>query len=67
MLQNVADLIEVLNNRAEAGFIITPELVGGLSPYMCEHILRFGQFDAQHGRQITSITTKIGPHRHLTD
>ncbi len=44
MLQNVVDLTEVLNNMAEEGLTLTPELVGGLSPYMREHILRFGQW-----------------------
>ncbi|MGI9289534.1 MAG: transposase [Pseudomonadales bacterium] len=44
MLQNVVDLTEVLNSMAEDGITITPELLGGLSPYMREHILRFGQW-----------------------
>ncbi len=43
MLQNVVDLTEVLNTMAEEGFEITPELVAGLSPYIREHILRFGK------------------------
>jgi len=45
MLQNVADLTEVLNTMAEEGFKITPELIAGLSPYMCESILRFGKWN----------------------
>jgi len=43
MLQNVVDLTDVLNAMAEDGFTITPELVASLSPYMREHILRFGR------------------------
>lgn len=43
MLQNVVDLTDVLNAMAEDGFAITPELVASLSPYMREHILRFGR------------------------
>lgn len=43
MLQNVADLTDVLNAMAEDGFEITQELVASLSPYIREHILRFGR------------------------
>ncbi len=43
MLQNVVDLTDVLNTMAEDGFEITPELVASLSPYIREHILRFGR------------------------
>ena len=44
MLQNVADLTNVLNDMANEGFKITPELVSRLSPYMRENILRFGKW-----------------------
>ena len=44
MLQNVADLTNALNNMANESFKITPELVGTLSPYMRENILRFGKW-----------------------
>ncbi|MEN8237487.1 MAG: Tn3 family transposase [Pseudomonadota bacterium] len=44
MLQNVADLTDVLNDMANEGFKITPELISSLSPYMCENILRFGKW-----------------------
>jgi len=43
MLQNVVDLTEVLISMAKEGFTITPELVASLSPYMREHIMRFGR------------------------
>ncbi len=44
MLQNVADLTNILNDMANEGFKITPELVSSLSPYMRENILRFGKW-----------------------
>ncbi len=43
MLQNVADLTDVLIEMANEGFVITQEHLAGLSPYVREHILRFGR------------------------
>ena len=45
MLQNVADLTGVVAELADAGHTITKEHVQRLSPYMREHIRRFGQYD----------------------
>jgi TnpA family transposase len=44
MLSNVADMTEALSSMARDGHRITPELVACLSPYMHEHIRRFGQY-----------------------
>jgi hypothetical protein len=44
MLQNVVDLTGVLNAVTAEGYPVTKELVGRLSPYLREHIRRFGQF-----------------------
>ena len=44
MLSNVADLTEALAAMAEDGQPVTPGLVACLSPYMREHIRRFGQY-----------------------
>jgi TnpA family transposase len=44
MLSNVADMTEALAAMAEDGHPVTPSLVAGLSPYMREHIRRFGQY-----------------------
>jgi TnpA family transposase len=44
MLQNVVDLTGVLNTAAAEGYPVTKELVGRLSPYMRDHIRRFGQY-----------------------
>ena len=44
MLHNVADLTDVLNDMAAEGWSLTKEGVGRLSPYMREHLRRFGQF-----------------------
>ena len=43
MLSNVADLTEALAAMAEDGQPVTSGLVACLSPYMREHIRRFGQ------------------------
>jgi TnpA family transposase len=44
MLHNVVDLTAVLNEMTEEGIDVTPELIQCLSPYMREHILRFGKW-----------------------
>ncbi len=44
MLQNVADLTDVLNTLVADGYPVTQELVARLSPYLREHIRRFGQY-----------------------
>jgi hypothetical protein len=44
MLSNVADMTEALAAMAEDGHPVTPGLVACLSPYMREHIRRFGQY-----------------------
>lgn len=44
MLSNVADLTGALSSMAKDGHPVTPALVACLSPYMREHIRRFGQY-----------------------
>jgi TnpA family transposase len=44
MLSNVADMTEALSSMARDGHRVTPRLVACLSPYMREHIRRFGQY-----------------------
>ncbi|MGC1952809.1 MAG: Tn3 family transposase, partial [Gammaproteobacteria bacterium] len=44
MLHNVADLTELLSEMAAEGLTVTKGLVSHLSPYMREHIRRFGQY-----------------------
>jgi hypothetical protein len=44
MLHNVADLTELLSDMSAEGLPVTRELVSRLSPYMREHIRRFGQY-----------------------
>jgi TnpA family transposase len=44
MLANVADMTGVLSSMATDGHPVTPSLVARLSPYMREHIRRFGQY-----------------------
>jgi hypothetical protein len=44
MLHNVVDLTNVLNTMASEGYIVTKELVSHFSPYMREHLRRFGHY-----------------------
>ena len=44
MLQNVVDLTGVLNAASAEGYPVTKQLVERLSPYIREHIRRFGQY-----------------------
>jgi len=45
MLQNVVDLTYVLNEMSDEGIPVTEALVAGLSPYIRDHIRRFGKYD----------------------
>ena len=45
MLQNVVDLTDVLRKMADDGQTITKELVASLSPYLRDHIRRFGRYE----------------------
>ena len=45
MLQNVVDMTNVLHDLQRDGVAITPELVAGMSPYLTEHLKRFGRYD----------------------
>jgi len=44
MLSNVADMTTTLAAMDGDGHVVTPALVGCLSPYTREHIRRFGQY-----------------------
>jgi TnpA family transposase len=44
MLHNVVDMTNALYDLQQDGVRITPEVVARLSPYLTEHIKRFGQY-----------------------
>jgi TnpA family transposase len=44
MLHNVVDMTNVLRALQQEGVSVTPEVVSHLSPYLTEHIKRFGQY-----------------------
>jgi TnpA family transposase len=44
ILQNVVDMTGVLRQLAQEGYIITRETLGTLSPYLIDHIRRFGSY-----------------------
>ena len=45
MLHNVVDLTDILIEMANKGEVVTKELIAGLSPYIRDHIQRFGRYD----------------------
>jgi Tn3 transposase DDE domain len=55
MLHNVVDLTEVLINMDLEKHTITKELVSRLSPYMREHIRRFGPYVLNMEEQLPPI------------
>ena len=44
MLHNVVDLTDVLDTLSGEGHILTKELLACLSPYIRDHIRRFGRY-----------------------
>lgn len=44
MLHNVVDITNALNELPQEGQLVTKELVARLSPYMTQHIKRFGEY-----------------------
>ena len=44
MLSNVVDLTNVINQMIQEKKVVTPKLISKLSPYMRQHIRRFGQY-----------------------
>lgn len=44
ILQNAVDLTSVLREMVQEGYSITPEVVARLSPYLTDHIRRFGEY-----------------------
>ena len=44
MLHNVVDMTNVLHEMAQEGYPVTPEVVATFSPYITEHIKRFGEY-----------------------
>ncbi len=44
MLHNVVDMTNVFCELQQDGICVTPEIVSRLSPYLTEHIKRFGQY-----------------------
>jgi TnpA family transposase len=44
MLQNVVDMTDALHDMAREGHPVTPDVVATFSPYLREHIKRFGEY-----------------------
>jgi len=61
MLQNVVDLTAVFGNMAAEGHTITKELVGAFSPFIREHIRRFGKYDVDMDQRPPDLTLTTVP------
>lgn len=44
MLQNVADMTNILHEMVQEGYEVTPDVVATFSPYLTEHLKRFGEY-----------------------
>jgi hypothetical protein len=44
MLQNVVDITDICHELQEEGYTITKEDLSYMSPYLTEHIKRFGEY-----------------------
>jgi TnpA family transposase len=44
MLHNVADMTNILHEMVQEGYEITPDVVATFSPYLTEHLKRFGEY-----------------------
>ncbi|WP_275402168.1 Tn3 family transposase [Shimazuella alba] len=44
IFQNVVDLAEVIRQLRKEGYTVNPEDLSALSPYLTEHIKRFGDY-----------------------
>jgi len=54
MLHNVVDMTTVLRALQQEGLQVTPEMVRRLSPYLTEHIKRFGLY-------VLDMAVHLGP------
>ena len=61
MLHNVSDLTNTLVHMAAEGYTITQELVGFLSPYIRDHIRRFGWYDVDMDEYPPNLDPKSVP------
>ncbi len=44
IFQNTVDLTEILRQLKREGYLINPEDIKAISPYLTEHIKRFGDY-----------------------
>ena len=49
MLHNVVDMTDILHDMRQEGYAVTSDFVGTLSPYLTEHIKRFGEYFIELG------------------
>ncbi len=61
MLHNVVDLTNVLDKMNADGYTITKELAGCLSPYIRDHIRRFGKYELDMDKQPPPLEPKSVP------
>ncbi len=56
---NVALLTDALNELASEGHCIDPEAVAALSPYMTQHLVRFGLYHMNRARRPKPLTYQV--------
>ncbi len=61
MLHNVVDLTNVLAGMAADGYSVTKDNIARLSPYLREHIRRFGQYVLDMSRLPSPLEPKLLP------
>ena len=62
MLHNVSDLTNVLTDMAASkGMVITKELVAGLSPYIRDHLRRFGRYEVEMDEKAPNLNPRTIP------
>jgi hypothetical protein len=56
---NVALLTDALNELVSEGHHIDPEAAAALSPYMTQHLIRFGLYQVDHTRPPKPLTYEV--------
>ena len=55
MLQNAVDITEICHQLRQEGYKITQEDLSSLSPYMVEHLKRFGEYILILNKRLANI------------
>src|SRR5215813_14065368 len=59
VFHNVVSMTRVLQELVDAGYVVTPEIIGRLSPYKTEHINRFGHYELRFDHVPPPVTEEL--------